>query len=372
VTAITGSVGKTGTRHLVAACLAANGATHSSKGNYNNHIGAPMSLALMPQNSRFGVFELGMNHSGEIADLSPMVAPDVAIITRIASSHIGNFNSLDDIAAAKGEIFDGLTTGGTAILNADDDYTPMLAELARKAGAERVITCGFADSADARVDSLTHSDNGLSVKASIDGTPLSFTTQMTAPHWAISALMGLVTVKTFGGDLDASIAALAEVGDLEGRGAHHRLTISGGRQITLIDDSYNASPASMTAALESLKTDPAAGRRVAILADMLELGEASPDLHRDLLPPLRRGGVELVISFGPSMAELALAANAHDDIITCHTDNAQSAAELAKDNLRDGDVVLVKGSNGMKTHHVISALTEDAASFSPEGGANAT
>jgi UDP-N-acetylmuramoyl-tripeptide--D-alanyl-D-alanine ligase len=362
IVAITGSVGKTGTRHLLAACLASQGRTHATKGNYNNHIGAPMSLASMPKDSDFGVFELGMDHTGELASLSPMVTPDVAIITRIADSHAGNFANLDEIAAAKGEIFDGLNHGGCAILNADDDYTPMLAERARGCGAERIITCGHHCRADARIDAISRHDRGLDIAANIDGAQIDFSLQMMAPHWALSAVMGLATIQHFGGDLNQGAEALGKARDLAGRGARYRIELADGRTITLIDDSYNASPASMAAALMSLKDDPANGRRVAILGDMLELGSQSDILHQQLITPLCGGGVELLITFGMAMEELAHAAARHPDIANSHANTSTAAAALAMDSLLDGDVVLIKGSNGMKTSHVTATLIEQSIS----------
>lgn len=368
ITAITGSVGKTGSRHLIATCLGAIGKTHATKGNYNNHIGAPMSLALMPQDCDYGVFELGMNHAGEIASLSPMMRPDVAVITRIASTHAGNFKSLDDIAAAKGEIFDGLNKGGVAVLNADDPYTPMLAELALKKGASRVITCGHHADADGKITAITRRENGLLISAELNGTPVEFSLKMMAPHWAMSALMGLAITQYFGGDIDQACAALAEAHDLDGRGARHYAEISGGRHITVIDDSYNASPASVSAALASLADDPAKGRRVAILADMLELGSASDQLHGDLISAVVDSKAELLITFGPAMVNLTLAAKQYDHIQTCHADNARDAIDLALMHLHDGDVVLIKGSNGMKTSQMTAALTPQS---SDKGGYHA-
>lgn len=364
ITAITGSVGKTGTRHLVATCLSAQGLTHASEGNYNNHIGAPMSLALMPQDSKFGVFELGMNHAGEIARLSPMVRPDVAIITRITDSHLGHFDHLDDIAKAKGEIFCGLTEGGVAILNADDPYTPMLSKMAREQGAAKVITCGHGAGADVRIEALHRHDQGLSIKANINGTRQEFDLKMMAPHWALSAVMGLATVQYFGGDLNASAQALSQAPDLDGRGARHHLTLKDGRRITLIDDSYNASPASMTAALLSLKDDPNKGRRVAILGDMLELGTEAESLHEGLISAVDSGGIQILITFGKDMAFLAQAAQSRPNLTSHHGDDMTAATAIAMETLSDGDVVLIKGSNGMKTSHITTALIDNS---SPKG-----
>ena len=368
IVAITGSVGKTGTKHIVSSCLAALGKTHASQGNYNNHIGAPLSLALMPRDAEFGVFELGMNHSGEIAALSPMVAPDLAIITRISNSHGGFFDSLDDIAAAKAEIFTGLANNGTAILNADDPYLDYLSGEARSHGASRIITCGTAEGADARLMDVTRHEHGLEVSAVINGQAIEFNMKMNASHWALSAIMALAVVSTLYPDnpeaLKKAAQALQSLEDLDGRGKRHHATLSDGGVITLIDDSYNASPASMTSALLGLKEDPTPGRRVAILADMLELGDAADDLHRGLVDALAHAAPSVLICFGASMAHLAKAyEDQAPDCAIKHCASAKDAAVVAKSMLTNGDLVLVKGSNGMKTSHVVSALR---AGSSPE------
>ena len=361
IVAITGSVGKTGTKHIVSSCLSALGYTHASQGNFNNHIGVPFSLSLMPRDAKFGVFELGMNHSGEIAALSPMVAPDVAIITRISNSHAGFFDSLDDIAAAKAEIFMGLTENGVAILNADDPYLDYLSGQALENGAGRIITCGYADGADARLVDVTRQDKGLKVATSINGHAINFSMKMHAPHWALSAVMALAVISTlYPNDhtaLKKATDALANLEDLDGRGKRHRAHLEDGGTITVIDDSYNASPASMASALISLGEDPSTGRRVAILADMLELGDEADDLHRGLVDAVSQAAPHVLICFGPSMAQLTEAYQAQmPDAVIKHCDNADAAIAMAKHLLSDGDLVLIKGSNGMKTSHVVQAL----------------
>lgn len=377
IVAITGSVGKTGTKHIVSSCLSALGHTHASQGNYNNHIGAPFSLALMPRDAEYGVFELGMNHSGEIAALSPMIAPDFAIITRISNSHAGFFDSLDDIAAAKSEIFIGLTENGVAILNADDPYLDNLSKQALSNGAVRIITCGYAKGADAQLIDVTRHDEGLSVAAEINGYAIDFNMKMNAPHWALSAVMALALVNTLYPDDHAALKkaadALANLEDLDGRGKRHQSHLEDGGIITVIDDSYNASPASMTSALIGLGADPSPGRRVAILADMLELGDEADDLHRDLVDAVSQAAPAVLICFGPFMAYLATAYKAtNPDCIIKHCGNAEDAIAIAKPLMTDGDLVLVKGSNGMKTSHVVQGLLARSTSkHSQQGGHHA-
>ena len=367
VVAITGSVGKTGTKQIIGTCLQSFGKTHASAGNYNNHIGAPFSLALMPLDSAYGVFELGMNHSGEIAHLSPMVAPDIAVITRISNSHGGFFDSLDEIAAAKAEIFNGLQPNGVAVLNADDPYCATLSQFAHDQGASRVITCGYAEEADARICSVKRMPQGLAISAEINGKPIDVAIKMAAPHWALSVVMGLAIVDHLGKDVHA--VDLSSLHDLAGRGQRHEITLPDGRDITVIDDSYNASPASMTAALSSLESDPTVGRRVAILADMLELGETADALHRNLIDAVVAADLGVLIGFGPLMAHLIKAAEtACPNAELHHCDNAKAAGELALTTIADGDLVLVKGSNGMKTSSVVSTLLAAASTTPSQNG----
>ncbi|MGC6485635.1 MAG: UDP-N-acetylmuramoyl-tripeptide--D-alanyl-D-alanine ligase [Candidatus Puniceispirillales bacterium] len=353
--AITGSVGKTGTKELIAAVLSAYGPCHATEGNFNNHIGAPLSLARMPQESRFGVFELGMNHAGEIAALSPLVAPDIAIITRIAASHIGHFDSLDAIAEAKAEIFDGLVPGGVAMINADDDYAAMLTAKARAAGAATVFSVGFAETASHRIIALDRVENGLRITADCNGERMIFSLARMAPHWAWAALFSLAIIQHEGLDPAPGLAALAAVEDMAGRGQQHQAKTAAGDRFTLIDDSYNASPASMVAAITALAGDPRPGRRVAILADMLELGDQAETLHRGLAETIRKAGLDLLILFGPEMKALhETLAGAMPGLV--HVADAEAAITTAHDLIAADDLVLVKGSNGMKTGRVVQAL----------------
>jgi UDP-N-acetylmuramoyl-tripeptide--D-alanyl-D-alanine ligase len=356
ITAVTGSVGKTGTRDLITTCLSSMGETHATSGNYNNHIGAPLSLARMPQNSDFGIFELGMDHAGEISALSPLVTPHIAVVTRIAESHIGYFDSLKDIAHAKAEIFDGLKEGGLAILNADDDFMPLLRDLAFDRGAGHVMTVGTRGDADARIENISPHDDGYSVTARIDGQEITFTLGMSATHWIWSAVMGLVAAYYLGGEINEAARRLADQRDLDGRGARYNLTLGNGIRFTLIDDSYNASPASMAAAIANLAAASVSenGRRIAILADMLELGDGTEDYHRALITPLTDGQIDMLICFGPVMTNLVDAAK--DKMQTYYCNDAKAACKHAQTVIRDGDIVLVKGSNGMKAHVVASTL----------------
>ena len=364
IVAITGSVGKTGTRDLITSCLGGMGKSHATSGNYNNHIGAPLSLARMPKDTQFGVFELGMDHAGEIAMLSSLVSPDITVITKIAESHIGYFDNLEGIAHAKAEIFDGLKPGGLAILNADDDFTPLLTTLAKANNAGRVMTVGTRGDADAHIDQIERHDDGFTVTACIDGTAITFDLGMSAVHWVRSAVMGLAVVQHLGGDINDAALRLADHREQDGRGARHTLNIEG-RLITLIDDSYNASPASMAAGIANLgatnlsASGPSGnGRKIAVLADMLELGDGAEGYHRALLDELVHAEIDIVICFGPMMVYLAEAASASDNenLALHHYDDADASIEALLSQLCDHDVVLVKGSNGMNAHYVAKTL----------------
>ena len=351
--AITGSVGKTSLRYMCERVLSAHGKCHATLGNLNNHIGAPLSLARMEKESRFGVFELGMNHAGEIAELSRLVKPDYAVITQIAESHIGNFASLEDIARAKAEIFLGLNQGGVALLNADDEFASLLHEEAKS--AETIITIGKSDNATYRLISVERSPQGLQIEAKVKGEAIAFTIASFASHAAMTALFALAIADCEQLNRAKSIKALATIKDLPGRGQYHDLTLKDGRKITLIDDSYNASPASMVAALNDLADSHVKGRRVAILADMLELGDKSAALHKQLAQTILETKPDLLITFGDAMQHLTHAlANSPINTITCN--NPQTASETALKNLQDGDVVLIKGSHGMRAHELVQNL----------------
>ena len=383
--AITGSVGKTSTKHLISTLLCAHQSCHASVGSFNNHIGVPLSLARMPAATDFGVFELGMNHAGEITNLSALVAPHIAIITCIAESHIGHFATLEDIARAKAEIFDGLEKGGLeksgpeksgiVILNADDAFLPQLTDLAKAAGAQEIITVGKSAEATHRLIDIERINDGLKITASLGGDIITFNLGMTTTHSAWTALFGLAVAEVEGLCRQTSIAALANIGDVPGRGRQHSATLSKGRRITVIDDSYNASPASMTAAICDFAATQAADkqvapqaankqaptkqaqspRRIAILADMLELGEKSESLHLALAQPLRANPPDMLIAFGDGMKVL-LDEVATSSIETIACADADAALERALELLRDGDVVLIKGSNGMKAWQIAQHL----------------
>ena len=354
IVAITGSVGKTGTKEALRLALAAQGSTTATAGNLNNQIGVPLSLARMPEDAAFGVFELGMNRPGEIALLSRLVQPHVAIITTIESVHTEFFDSVADIADAKAEIFSGMSDG-TAILNRDNPYFPWLADAAQRAGVSHIIGFGAHPEATARlIDCEIHSSYSR-VTAIIEGRTVTYRINAPGRHWVINGLAVLAAVNAVGADVAAAAAELAKLVPLKGRGQRHRVSIPGG-SFDLMDETYNASPASMRAAIAVLAAAQPGfeGRRIAVLGDMLELGKDAPRLHAALAHDLINAGVDLVFAAGPNMKYLYDALPA--DMRGGHAPSAVELILLVTAQVRPGDVVTVKGSYGSKMGVVIDAL----------------
>ena len=360
IVAITGSVGKTGTKELLAGALAGCGPTFASAGNLNNHIGAPLSLARLPQNAAYGVFELGMNHAGEIAPLSRLVRPHTALITTIAPAHTEAFPSLDAVADAKAEIFEGLEPGGTAVLNRDNVYFERLATAACTTGAGSIVSFGESPEADFRLRSWHSADAGGSVTAAIDGDEIEYEIAFSGRHWALNSVAVLACVQAAGASVEQAAGALRTVAPVAGRGVRHRLPIQGGAY-ELIDESYNASPAAISAAIKTLaETAPSVpdGRRIAVLGDMLELGDEAPHWHTDLAGDLEAAGIDLVYTAGPLMAHLHRALGAARR--GAHAPESESLTDILRAEVRAGDVVLVKGSLGSRMGPIVRRLVADA------------
>lgn len=360
VLALTGSVGKTGTKEMLARMLAAEGPTAATHGNLNNQIGAPLTLARLPRQADFAVIELGMNHAGEIGPLSRMTRPHCALITRIAPAHTEFFASVDAIADAKAEVFEGLEPGATAIVNADDGYADRLADAAERHGAARVLRFGEAAVADARLLACEAGPEGSVVEADILGTRLAYRIGAPGRHWVLNSVGALAAVTALGGDAKRAAATLAAVKAPAGRGATERLTLPQG-EITLIDESYNASPAAMRAAFAVLAThEPGAnGRRIAVLGDMLELGQTAAAEHAALGTMLADLSVDAVFAAGPEMAALVQALRPGQ--YAAHAPDATALVAEVLPALRAGDVVLVKGSLGIGMARVLRALRDAAA-----------
>ena len=355
---VTGSAGKTGTKEALYAALdrSSRGHAHRSVKSYNNHVGVPLSLARIPRDTQFGVFEMGMNHAGELRELTQLVRPHVAIVTTIAPAHIGFFKDETEIADAKAEIFEGLMPGGAAIIPADSAHYERLRAAAEKHAAN-VISFGFGADADVRVlDYVASPDGGSLITAKLPGGALCYTLSQAGKHWIANSLAVLAAVEAVGGDLAAAGLALAELGGMAGRGARHHIAIGSG-SVLLIDESYNANPASMAVTIAEL-ANVSHGRRIVILGAMKELGDKSDDYHVALADPLAAANVDYAIFVGEEMQILAekLKAGLEGPTDFAHCATAREALDLLRDNLRDSDTILVKGSNSMGLSAIIAAL----------------
>jgi UDP-N-acetylmuramoyl-tripeptide--D-alanyl-D-alanine ligase len=361
IVAVTGSVGKTGTKDALRLVLAQQGDTHASVASYNNHWGVPLSLARCPQDANYAVFELGMNHAGEIAPLSQLVRPDVAIITTVEPVHLEFFPSVAAIADAKAEIFSGVVPGGAAVVNRDNPHFARLLEAAQIAGVARIVSFGEHAEADARLLKLALQPDSSAVSARILGTEVTYKLGAPGRHIVLNSLAVLATVALLGADLALAALALADLRPPSGRGARQQLRLPGGTAL-LIDESYNANPASMRAALALLGQVPMGprGRRIAVLGDMLELGPQGRELHRALIEPVLAHAIDLVFCSGPLMRALweALPPERRGGY-------AETAAELESaviGAIHAGDAVMVKGSLGSKMGPIVKALERK---FSP-------
>jgi UDP-N-acetylmuramoyl-tripeptide--D-alanyl-D-alanine ligase len=352
---VTGSVGKTGTKEALQAALerASPGRAHRSVKSYNNHTGVPLSLARMPRESRFGVFEMGMNHAGELAALTRLVRPDVAIVTAIAPAHREFFASEAEIADAKGEIFQGLEAGGTAIIPFDSPHRDRLIAAARPHAAA-VVTFGRGEGADVRAREVVEAPaSGSLVTATLPGAELTFTISQPGEHWVSNALAVLAAVQALGGDLAAAGLALADMAGLRGRGERRRISVAGGEAL-LVDESYNANPASMAATLRTFGAQKVAGRRIAVLGAMRELGTVSEDYHAALAEPVLSARIDRAILVGEEMGALAKALG--QKVKMEHVADAAAAVDLVRDEIGPGDAILVKGSNSIGLAALVEAL----------------
>ncbi len=345
VIAVTGSVGKTGTKEALRLLLSAAGPSFANPASFNNQWGVPLSLAALPRAACFGVFEIGMNHAGEIAPLTGLVRPDVAVVTNVEPVHTEFFASLEAICDAKAEIFEGMGAGGTAVLNRDNRFYDRLVIAADACGVTKVVSFGeHADATLRLVDAeiaTEHSD----VTVALDGARIVYRLGAPGRHWVTTSLAALAAVHAAGADAATLAPGLAELRPLAGRGARERITLDGDG-FTLIDESYNANPASMRAAIALLGGTPPgeSGRRIAVLGDMRELGEAAPEQHVTLADALIGARVDQVFTVGQHMAQLR-------DVLPAgmragHAENPDHIAMPVAAVVRSGDVVLVKGSRG--------------------------
>ncbi|HLO24449.1 MAG TPA: UDP-N-acetylmuramoylalanyl-D-glutamyl-2,6-diaminopimelate--D-alanyl-D-alanine ligase, partial [Methyloceanibacter sp.] len=354
VIAVTGSVGKTGTKEALRLTLAPSGSVHASVKSFNNHWGVPLSLGNMPKDVRFGVFEIGMNHAGEIDVLTRLVRPQIAIITTVAPVHLGFFRSVEDIADAKAEIFHGLEPAGTAIINRDNPLYERLKRHAEQHGA-RIVSFGETEGADVRVLAIELKPDGSEVRADILGEVVSYRLGAPGRHLVQNSLAVLAAVKLAGADLGAAARALADLRAQAGRGGRTLFPGRGGN-IAIIDESYNANPASMRAALATLGLTPRYEfkRRVAVLGDMLELGTQGAKLHQELAEVVDGAGVDVVFACGELMGSLyqALPAGRRG----AYAKTAEDLLPLLTAGVGPGDVIMVKGSLGSRMGPLVEAL----------------
>ena len=345
IIAVTGSAGKTTTKEILRLCFNALGATHASALSHNNHWGVPLSLASMPREAAYGVFEVGMNHAGEIRNLVSFVRPHVALITTIAPAHLEFFGSCEAIADAKSEIFESLTPGGAALIPADSPYAARLAARAAQAGVSRLVRFGRAG--EARLSSVAADGGGMRIRADILGHAVDCLVGAPGEHIAMNAVAALAAVALADGDVLNAAAALRNFSALKGRGARFEV---GGVQV--IDESYNANPASMNMALVLL--GQAKGRKLAVLGDMLEMGEGAPALHAALAGPIAAAHTDLVFASGPQMK--ALWEVLPSERRGAYAETSAALAPKLLSALRPGDTVLVKGSLGSRMATIIEAL----------------
>ncbi|OIQ32291.1 MAG: UDP-N-acetylmuramoyl-tripeptide--D-alanyl-D-alanine ligase [Alphaproteobacteria bacterium MedPE-SWcel] len=360
VVAVTGSVGKTSTKEMLAAMLAPQGRTHAAVASYNNHWGVPLTLARMPADTEFAVIEIGMNHPGEIAPLARQARPHVAMVTTVAAVHLEAFDDVAGIAREKASILDGLEPGGTAVLNADLDVSPILGNAAETRGC---ALRWFGRSAERYRLSAVELDGDIT-RAGFDCEGRSVTADIRSlgAHFAMNAVGALAAVTALGGDLDLALAGLADWAPVQGRGARFTVDLPSG-PVTVLDDAYNANPTSVAAALEVLAATPTTGRRIAVLGDMGELGPGAEQLHRGLadLPALER--IDTVHCVGPLMQSLhaALPDAKRGQSVAA----SQQVAETLPGLIRGGDVVLAKGSLYMQMRRVVDAIREIGQGRSP-------
>ena len=355
IVAVTGSVGKTGTKEALRLVLGKQGETHASAASYNNHWGVPLSLALMPQSAKFGVFEIGMNHAGEITPLTKLVRPHVAIVTTIAPVHLEFFGTLAAIADAKAEIFLGVEPGGTAVLNADNPQFAHLKRAAQVAGVKHIVAFGESGGADAHLAKVSLQAETSTVQASILGRDVTYKLGAPGRHVVENSLAVLAAAQLLGADLALAALALADLKAPAGRGERVTLELPGGA-VLLIDESYNANPVSMRAALALLGQVPmkGMGRRIAVLGDMLELGPEGAALHADLADAVTGNAVDLVFCSGPLMKSLwdALPSGRRGG----YADTSAALEPEILGAIAANDAVMIKGSLGSRMSPIVKAL----------------
>lgn len=346
IIAVTGSVGKTTTKEALRHVLSASGNVHASIASFNNHWGVPLTLARMPIDTIFGVFEIGMNHSGEISPLVKMVRPHIAVITNVEAVHLGSFADVDEIATAKAEIFEGVVEGGAVVLNRDNAYFDFLVGLAEQNGIGQIVSFGEADGSDVHLNKLKLHDRCSCMMAKLFGEDIAVKIGVPGRHIAQNILAVLAVAKLADADMTKSALALGNMQPEAGRGARHRLAVERGK-FTLIDESYNANPTSMKAAIVMLKASEPKnfGRRIAILGDMLELGSHAGAMHAALADEFADDIVDQVYLVGPDMTHLR--DNLQPGLLASYVPDVNQLKLILFSNLQADDVVMLKASKGI-------------------------
>lgn len=352
IIAVTGSVGKTSVKAMLQSVFSTLGKTHASDASLNNHWGVPLSLARMPIDAEYAIFEIGMNHANEITPLSKLVSPHVSIITTIASAHIQHLGSIENIARAKAEIFQGMSADGTAILPFDSEQFPILLAEARTQGLQRIISFGQGEKADIRLIGI----HGNTVDATVNEQPFSFQFSVPGVHQTVNALSVIAAVKILDGDIRNALHAFSSMNPVSGRGDRIDVQLKENQApITIINETHNASPIAVKAALAVLKNMPVKNRSIVVLGDMLELGPDGPQYHAELKEAILETHPDLVFLSGPLMKNLA-------DILpvetTRHFENSILLADALCQEIQPGDTILIKGSRGSKMKLVVDALAE--------------
>lgn len=357
VIGITGSVGKTGAKEMIAAALSAVGSVYATRGNLNNHLGVPLNLANLPRDTEFAVIEMGMNHAGEISPLSKMARPHVSLITTVDAVHIEFFPSVEAIADEKAAIFDGMGGKGVAVLNADNAHYERLKKHAQAQGLDRILSFGTGKNALCRMTKYAIDDTHSVIEATIAGTTLSYRIGTVGKHWALMSVAVLGVVDALKADLAKAAAVLEQFTEPKGRGQIKKLSMKGGN-LRLIDDAYNASPVSVKGAIEKVAemraASPAPVRTVVVLGDMLELGEQAEDLHVGLVSTLVNNQMDLVFAAGTFMEKMYQALP--ETMRGAYKATSRELAPMVVEALRANDLVLVKGSRGSRMDVVVEAI----------------
>ncbi|UNE53685.1 UDP-N-acetylmuramoyl-tripeptide--D-alanyl-D-alanine ligase [Bartonella machadoae] len=358
IIAITGSVGKTTTKEVLKQVLATVGKVHANSASLNNHWGVPLTLARMPAECDYGIFEIGMNHKDEIRPLVKLVHPHVVLITHICAAHLGFFKSLEEIADAKAEIFEGMDEKGIAVLNADNDFFSYLVQKAKQWGIKKILSFGEAKNCDYQARDIHLLTDRSSMIVRISGRDRMVKIGAPGRHIVQNSLGVIAVCDALGVDLERILLSLKRFSLQEGRGIRYRLSLPSGGEFHLIDESYNANPASMCVALDLLATGPVAGdgRRIAILGDMLELGAHSEKLHRDLLKPVCHSGAHLVFLFGEAMRFLATDLCAYVEVH--YAESVEKILPLILAEVSNGDLLMIKSSRSLYSSDIVTALLD--------------